>query len=98
MAAIGQRFKDNVTSQYLRRQDMLNARMFGLDQQDYAGYDRMAGSWMNLMGSGLNAAAGAIGQQYGSMYNQGGKNGMSGWEIERIPAGKGKYATNYNRL
>ena len=70
VAALGQRYKDNVTNQYLRRQDLLNARMLGLDQQDYAGYDRMAGSWMNLMGSGLNTAAGAFDSYYSGQYGK----------------------------
>ena len=71
IAALGQRYKDTVTNQYLRRQDMLNAHMLGLDQQNYAGYDRMAGSWLNLMGSGLNVAAGAAADYSGQYANNG---------------------------
>ena len=75
-SVLGQRWKDNVTNQYFRRQDMLNNRMMGIDQADMQGYDRQAQSWGNLTSSGLSAAAGAAGSYYSNMYpsNSGGNS------------------------
>ena len=90
VAAMGQRYKDNVTSQYFRRMDMLNNRMMGIDQQDLQSYDRMAQTWGNLMNTGLNTAAGAALSDYAGMYPAGGGN-----EDKKPPMGSyGKYRTH----
>ena len=78
LSALGQRYKDNVTDQYFRRKDMLNNRLMGLDQQNLAGYDRMANSWSNLTSTGLNTAAGAFMPAYASMMTQGSPAGSYG--------------------
>lgn len=71
VAAMGQQWKDNVTSQYLRRKDFLSNKMLGLDQQGLADYDRQAQNWGNLMSSGLNLAAGSAMPGYAGMIPSG---------------------------
>ncbi|MDR2917858.1 MAG: hypothetical protein LBV72_00625 [Tannerella sp.] len=67
VAAMGQQWKDNITSQYLRRKDYLSNKMLGLDQQGLQDYDRQSQNWGNLMNSGLNVAAGSAMSGYSSM-------------------------------
>ena len=54
IAAVGQQFKDRITDQYLGRKQQLQ----GMQYQNTAG---KAASYENLMQSGLNTAAGALG-------------------------------------
>lgn len=87
VAAMGQRYKDNVTDQYLRRKDYLRNQGLGLAQQDYQSYDRVASGWHNFMNSGLNTAKGAVMSNYASMIPSGGVN------MGRRP---GEYGMYYN--
>lgn len=69
IAAVGQRFKDRVTDQYMGRKQQLQ----GMQYQNTAG---KANSYENLMQSGLNTAAGALSSLAPTAINQtGGKIG-----------------------
>ena len=73
VAAMGQRWKDNITNQYLRRQDYLNSRLMGVDNLQLNEQSQMQQNWQNLMGTGLNTAISAFPQQYAKMYPQSGQ-------------------------
>ncbi len=64
VTAMGQRYKDNVTNQYLRRSEDLDRQMFSLNRMGLSAqehdYNRRAGSWSNLLQTGLNVAAGSV--------------------------------------
>lgn len=97
IAAIGQRYKDNITNQFFGRRNLLENQQLGLDQQNVNDYNRQAQSMSNLMYNGINASAGAL---TSGMYNN--TNGYippapkhtPGWVTTKYPYG----AWDYSRI
>ncbi len=78
IGALGQRWKDNITNQYLaRKQNIANQRM-GMTGQSAASYE-------GLMGSGINTFSGALGGILGS--SSAGGTGSLPTQTQWLPLG-----------